>query len=217
MQHHGRKPLTGFCSRDRRSFGTRQHILGPEVHLLSPIVEKNRSNTHLWTPELHYIDSKYYLYYSVFNNESKPGFDICVATSLDMSDHSWTDPGSIGVPPPSAPQTWAAIDQNILTDESDPHTEDPAYQIVWGSFNAALYGMALEASKPLKVDSLQQPQPLIQDEPVAVPDSHGSTVVVAQREASNGKLARVQDNGRGATTTSTPGAAAVQLRRNTHT
>lgn len=59
----------------------RQHIHGPEVYLLSPVVEKNPSNTHLWTPELHYIDSKYYLYYSVFNNESKPGFDICVATS----------------------------------------------------------------------------------------------------------------------------------------
>lgn len=90
-----------------------------------------------------------------------------------MDDNTWTDHGSVGVPPAPGAHTYAAIDQNILTDESDPYAEDTSHSLFWGSFNAALYGMTLSASNPLEVIASQEPQVVIQDQPVAVSDPNG--------------------------------------------
>lgn len=90
-----------------------------------------------------------------------------------MDDNTWTDHGSLGVPPATGAHTYAAIDQNVLTDESDPYAENPSHSLVWGSFNAGLYGMTLSGSNPLKVNASQGPQVMIQDQPVAVPDPNG--------------------------------------------
>lgn len=65
--------------------------------LFSPIAS-NRSDVDLWAPEAHYINGQYYLYYGAHTQSFQ--FDICVATSPNMSQGTWTDHGSMNVPTP---------------------------------------------------------------------------------------------------------------------
>ena len=101
---------------------------------------------------------------------AQPGFDICVAPSPNMCDDTWTDHGSVGVLPAPGAHTYTTIDQNLVTGESNPYAQDAFHSLVWGSFNAALYGMTLSPSNPLKMSASQEPQVLIRDQSVAVPD-----------------------------------------------
>lgn len=118
--------------------------------LLDPVAE-NRTKTHLWTPEVHFWNGTYYLYYSVYaSKEGKgQGFDIALATSPNMTENSWTDHGSVGIPPPPVPKgdnpvPYLRIGQSVLRNASSPDTVDPTYKVMtYGDSRSGIYGVEL--------------------------------------------------------------------------
>lgn len=119
--------------------------------LLDPVA-KHRKKTHLWTPEVHFWNGLYYLYYSVYaSHEGKGvGFDIALATSPNMTKHSWTDHGSVGIPAPPVPKgkddpvPYIRIGQSVLRNASSPDTIDPMYKVItYGDSRSGIWGMEL--------------------------------------------------------------------------
>lgn len=72
----------------------------------------NSGSADAWAPDVHYVDSTYYLYYAVstFGTQNSA---IGVATSKTMAPGTWTDHGSTGVES-STGDAYNAIDPNLF-------------------------------------------------------------------------------------------------------
>jgi arabinan endo-1,5-alpha-L-arabinosidase len=83
----------------------------------------------IWAPDVNLIDGTYYAYYcvSLFGTQTS---DIGLATSRTLDSGSWTDHGSLGLPPSSA---YNLIDPNLYIpdDVDDP---DAAPYLTFGSY-----------------------------------------------------------------------------------
>lgn len=114
-------------------------ILNPQkTSLLSPIAT-DPPVLNVWAPEIHYLNQQYYLYYGL--NTPPFTFDQCIATSPDMSEGSWTDHGSMGIP--EAPQEvplgetyeipkYVRLDGSLLAPAGDPHSVTDDRYMVFG-------------------------------------------------------------------------------------
>jgi arabinan endo-1,5-alpha-L-arabinosidase len=116
---------------------------------LKDAIAANRNAVHLWAPEVHFVNSTYYLYYGInLPNHGHGQFDIAVATSPDLSHGSWIDHGSVNIPSATHPDTpdreYVRLGVNLLANSSDPSGIDSDYKyLTFGSFNHGLYGVSL--------------------------------------------------------------------------
>lgn len=175
-------------------------VLGTDVQLkdVRCNTPELRANCHLWTPDVHYSNGTYYLYYSVFNGNYSAGesgvhgFDIAVATSPSMEEGSWTDQGSVTVPQPERNSMYTVMDSNIIHIATDPQTQPiQPLQMVFGSQGSALVAVNLSSSL-LTVDSYytsQLAEPVIVDQPAltagSAPSNMDSTSYIFQYQEWN--------------------------------
>lgn len=151
-------------------------VLVPETSHLQDYLANGTQYPYIeqWAPEVHYINGEYVLYYTVNNNITGPFMDVAVATSPNMSTGSWTDHGSVGLPADSYVGNgwnWPHIDLNLVSSYADSSpsgpSNDTAGHVVWGSYNAGLFGTTLESNNPLKVVS-GKPTLHVQDQPTPI-------------------------------------------------
>lgn len=105
---------------------------------------------HIWAPDIHYYDGKYYIYYSI-SAFAKNTSAIGVATNvtLDASDpqYKWIDHGVVVQSVPNR-DLWNAIDPNIITD---------AEGYPWMSFGSFWEGLKLVKLIPNRT-AIAQPE-----------------------------------------------------------
>ncbi|KAK6385274.1 hypothetical protein LTR65_009315 [Meristemomyces frigidus] len=87
-----------------------------------------------WAPDVHYIDSTYYLYYAVSTFGTQESA-IGVATSATMAPGTWTDHGSTGVESVTG-DDYNAIDPNLIV-------VDGTNYFTFGSFWADIFQTTL--------------------------------------------------------------------------
>jgi arabinan endo-1,5-alpha-L-arabinosidase len=107
----------------------KKEVLPASMQLSGPSIN-NGSNTHLWAPDVHFINATYYLFYGVFDSSTgnSLGFDIAVATSPTVDDGTWTDHGSVGVP--ENHRLYASLGATLLVSNSSNDGQD---FLAWGS------------------------------------------------------------------------------------
>lgn len=135
-----------FTTNDLINIATAPSMSGPWTHQGSVIQGKSLidlpNNDDLWAPDITKVDSTYYLYYSVSDFGAKNLSDIGVATSPSLELNSWTDHGSIGIPPSIR---WNKIDPNIFrADANSP------LLMAFGSFHQNIFQLPM-ADPPLRV------------------------------------------------------------------
>lgn len=97
---------------------------------------------HIWAPDIHHHNGKYYLYYSVSGfGKMTSGIGVTVNKTLDPQspDYKWVDQGLLLQSVPGR-DLWNAIDPNIVMDDQG---------VAWmsfGSFWAGLKLVKLDAS-----------------------------------------------------------------------
>lgn len=112
------------------------------TELVNPMAS-DRSATNVWAPDVHFVNGTYYMFYGI--NTAPFNFDLCVATSPDMEQDSWTDHGSMNVPKSNtgddqATESYVRLDGNMLADSTDPSGVDGFHYMVFGSYQWGLYG-----------------------------------------------------------------------------
>lgn len=105
---------------------------------------------HIWAPDIHRYDGKYYLYYSV-SAFAKNTSAIGVATNVTLDpkhpDFQWEDQGIVVQSVPNR-DLWNAIDPNIITDEEG---------YPWMSFGSFWEGLKLVKLIPNRT-AIAQPE-----------------------------------------------------------
>jgi arabinan endo-1,5-alpha-L-arabinosidase len=126
---------------------------------LSDSAITNRSVTHLWAPDVHFINGTYCLYYGVFDNSTGNGvgFDIALATSTTMDDGSWVDRGSIGLPEDH--KHYSSLGANLLLPNNSPSPPHRA----WGSHGTGMYGIDMATTPFTVLSSEKVAQELVAD------------------------------------------------------
>ncbi|EGG11518.1 family 43 glycoside hydrolase [Melampsora larici-populina 98AG31] len=104
-----------------------------------------KGNDFLWAPDVQFIDSKYYMTYSVSIFGSKNSA-IGVATSPDMEPGSWTDLGSTALQS-SEITPYNAIDSSTIMAGSGDHC-----LMTFGSFAGGIFQVPL-SNPPTKIES----------------------------------------------------------------
>lgn len=105
---------------------------------------------HIWAPDIHHYDDKYYLYYSISSfgkNNSAIGLATNVTLDPSSPDYKWVDEGMIVRSVPGR-DLWNAIDPNVVTDEQG---------YPWMTFGSFWSGMKLVKLIPNRT-SLAEPQ-----------------------------------------------------------
>ncbi|WP_125777886.1 family 43 glycosylhydrolase [Antribacter gilvus] len=100
----------------------------------------NNSN-HVWAPDVHYVNGRYYMYYSASVFESNRSA-IFLATSTTGAAGSWTNQGL--VISSSASNDWNAIDPNLVIDQQG------RWFLSFGSFWSGIKMIALSSSTGLR-------------------------------------------------------------------
>jgi len=98
-------------------------------------------NDDLWAPDVFFMSGTYYLFYSVSAIGSQNS-DIGVATSTTMDSGSWTDHGSIHIPPSSS---YNKIDANLFQ-----HDPSAAPLLSFGSFWSDIFQIPM-SNPPLTI------------------------------------------------------------------
>jgi arabinan endo-1,5-alpha-L-arabinosidase len=105
---------------------------------------------HIWAPDIHFYDGKYYLYYSISafgKNTSAIGLATNVTLDSDSPDYKWVDEGMIVQSVPGR-DLWNAIDPNVVVDtEGYP----------WMSFGSFWSGIKLVKLIPNRT-AMEEPQ-----------------------------------------------------------
>lgn len=97
---------------------------------------------HIWAPDIHHHNGKYYLYYSVSGfGKMTSGIGVTVNKTLDPQspDYKWVDQGLLLQSVPGR-DLWNAIDSNIVMDDKG------TAWMSFGSFWAGLKLVKLDAS-----------------------------------------------------------------------
>ncbi|WP_421898670.1 arabinan endo-1,5-alpha-L-arabinosidase [Marinoscillum sp.] len=105
---------------------------------------------HIWAPDIHWYDGKYYLYYSVSafaKNTSAIGLATNVTLDPESADFEWEDQGIVIRSVPNR-DLWNAIDPNIITDESG---------YPWMSFGSFWEGLKMVRLTPNRT-TIAEPQ-----------------------------------------------------------
>lgn len=100
-------------------------------------------NDHIWAPDIHFHDGKYYLYYSVSGfGKNTSGIGVTTNTTLDprARQYKWEDQGMLLQSVPGR-DNWNAIDPNIIEDASG------AAWMSFGSFWSGIKLVKLDASR----------------------------------------------------------------------
>ena len=98
---------------------------------------------HIWAPDIHFHNGKYYLYYSVSGfGKNTSGIGVTTSPTLDprSANYKWTDQGLMLQSVPTR-DDWNAIDPNIIEDDKG---------VPWmsfGSFWSGLKIVKLDASR----------------------------------------------------------------------
>ena len=99
-------------------------------------------NGHIWAPDIHFANGKYYLYYSVSafgKNTSAIGVTVNKTLDPRSPDYKWVDQGIVVQSIPGRDE-WNAIDPNIVVDNQG------ATWMSFGSFWDGLKMFKLDAS-----------------------------------------------------------------------
>ncbi|GAB2844894.1 arabinan endo-1,5-alpha-L-arabinosidase [Pseudoduganella ginsengisoli] len=91
---------------------------------------------HIWAPDIHRHNGKYYLYYSVSAfGKNTSGIGVTVNKTLDPKspDYKWEDQGMVLQSIPGRDQ-WNAIDPNVVVDDNG---------VAWMSFGSFWSGLKL--------------------------------------------------------------------------
>lgn len=120
-----------FSTSGNIAIATAPSLTGPWEYQ-GPLLENGTSITvnpsqDIWAPDVSRIGTTYYAYYSVSTFGSQTS-DIGLATSPSLDPGSWTDHGSIHIPPSPS---YNLIDPNIF---QDPATPDADPWLVFGSY-----------------------------------------------------------------------------------
>ena len=105
---------------------------------------------HIWAPDIHFYDGKFYLYYSISafgKNTSAIGLATNVTLNPESPDYEWVDEGMMIKSIPGR-DLWNAIDPNIAVD-------DEGYP--WMTFGSFWSGMKLVRLIPNRT-ALSEPQ-----------------------------------------------------------
>lgn len=135
-----------FTTNDLINIATAPSMSGPWTHRGSVIKDKSiidlPNNDDLWAPDVTKVDDTYYLYYSVSDFGHKNSSDIGVATSKTLLPGSWTDHGSIGIPPDLR---WNRIDPNLIRE-----SPDSPFLMAFGSFHSNIFQLPM-SNPPLHI------------------------------------------------------------------
>lgn len=156
--------------------------------LKSPIIT-NRSDTDLWSPEIHFANGQYYLFYSVHIGQysnSRNHFDISVATSPSMNVGTWTDHGSIGLPAaPKKPRAYyVRIGPSLIANSSDPQGSIVPPFLTFGSGNWGI-DSAILTPDLLKMESGSRVTEVLADQPSPPPGLMNKTEAGYQLQHGN--------------------------------
>lgn len=105
---------------------------------------------HIWAPDIHFYDGKYYLYYSISAfGQNTSAIGLTTNVTLDSSDPSyeWVDEGMIVKSIPGR-DLWNAIDPNVIVDEEG---------YPWMAFGSFWSGMKLVKLIPNRT-AIEEPQ-----------------------------------------------------------
>jgi arabinan endo-1,5-alpha-L-arabinosidase len=98
---------------------------------------------HIWAPDIHLHDGKYYLYYSISGfGKNASGIGVATNTTLDprAPGYQWADQGMVVQSVPGR-DLWNAIDPNIIADASGTPW------MAFGSFWSGIKLVKLDASR----------------------------------------------------------------------
>lgn len=110
--------ISVWSSKDMKSWKQEESVFGRNIpEWTNEVVPGFRG--HIWAPDIHLYDGKYYLYYSVSafaKNTSAIG--LVTNTTLNPKDpnYKWVDHGPVVRSVPNR-DFWNAIDPNLITDE----------------------------------------------------------------------------------------------------
>jgi arabinan endo-1,5-alpha-L-arabinosidase len=97
----------------------------------------------IWAPDVHFVNGKAYMYYSVsaWGDTSQSAVGLMTNTTLDpaASGYQWVDQGEV-VGPPAGGSGVNMIDANLFVDD------DGRWWLVYGSFNAGIRLIELDPS-----------------------------------------------------------------------
>lgn len=104
---------------------------------------------HIWAPDIHFHDGKYYLYYSISSFASnRSAIGVATNVTLDPADpdFEWTDHGKVVESVPGKDH-WNAIDPNLVFDEKG--TPWMSFGSFWGGIKLVkLNDDLLSVAKP---------------------------------------------------------------------
>lgn len=149
----------------------------------------NRSDTDLWSPEVHFANGQYTLFYSVHTRQhSNPEnqFDISVATSPSMNEGTWTDHGSLGLPAaPKKPNSYyVRIGPSLIANSSDPQGSAIAPFLTFGSSGWGINGAILTPDL-MKMESGGRVIEVVADQPNPPPSLLNKTEASYQLQHGN--------------------------------
>jgi arabinan endo-1,5-alpha-L-arabinosidase len=135
-----------FTTNNKTNVASAPSMSGPWTHL-GPVLPNGSmidlpGKDDLWAPDIAKIGDTYYLYYSVSDWGAQNASDIGVATSTTLEPGSWTDHGSIGIPPD---QRYNRIDPNLFRE-----TGSSTPLLAFGSFHDNIFQYPM-ADPPLRI------------------------------------------------------------------
>ncbi len=127
-------------------------------------------NDHIWAPDIHHHDGKYYLYYSVSGfGKNTSGIGVATNTTLDprAPGYKWEDQGMLLQSVPGR-DLWNAIDPNIIVDASGTPW------MSFGSFWSGLKLVRLDASRTRLAEPQVWHSIARRERPAFTPDASGA-------------------------------------------
>jgi arabinan endo-1,5-alpha-L-arabinosidase len=122
--------ITFYRSQDLKTWALGGRVFPNEPTWAKSVAPK--FNGHIWAPDIHQRDGKFYLYYSVSSfgkNASAIGLTINRTLDPKSSDYHWEDQGIVVRSVPNR-DLWNAIDPNLVVDETG--TPWLAFGSFWG-------------------------------------------------------------------------------------
>lgn len=98
--------------------------------------DSNATEDCIWCPDAHYVNGKYYMYYSASSFGSKVS-GMYLATSLTGRSDDWTNQGEVFN---SAAFSWNAIDPSLLVDD------DGTWYMSFGSWFSGIWQYTLNST-----------------------------------------------------------------------